>query len=133
MSCGTWPASGPFGVEAGKGGTCRYQRTVLAVVHHVTSATRLADLMPMLESDRRIQVVYTQAPNSRFGGGVAEYLQGLGGIVVPWCQAAQSRFDLAVAASCGSLEQLHAPVLAVPHGVGFGKLTSRWDGCGAGR
>jgi hypothetical protein len=130
MSCGTRPASGPFGLEASKGGTCRYRRTVLAVVHHLTSATRLADLVPMLEADRRIQVVYTWAPGSVFSGGVPEYLQGLGAVVVPWCQAVQSRFDLAVAASYGSLEQVHAPVLTVPHGVGFGKLTSRWDGHG---
>jgi hypothetical protein len=130
MSCGTWPASGPYGLEADKGGTCRYQRTVLAVVHHLTSATRLADLMPLLEVDQRIQVVYTWAPGSVFGSGVSEYLESLGAVVVPWCQAVQSRFDLAVAASYGSLERLHAPVLTAPHGVGFGKLTSRWDGRG---
>jgi hypothetical protein len=130
MSCGTGPAIGPFGLDAGKGGTCRHLRTVVAVVHHLTSAIRLADLVPLLEADRRIQVVYTQAPGSVFGAGVREYLQGLGAVVVPWCQVVQARFDLAVAASYGSLEQLHAPVLTVSHGVGFGKLTSRWEGPG---
>jgi hypothetical protein len=130
MSCGTGPARGPFGLDAGKGGTCRYQRTVVAVVHHLTAATRLADLMPLLEADRRIQVVYTQAPGSVFGGGVQQYLQELGAVTVPWCQVVQARFDLAVAASYGALEQLHAPVLTVSHGVGFGKLTSRRDGPG---
>jgi hypothetical protein len=103
---------------------------VVAVVHHLTSATRLADVVPLLEEDRRIQVVYTGAPGSVFGAGVSEYLQGLGAVVVPWCQVVQARFDLAIAASYGSLEQVHAPVLTVPHGVGFGKLTSRWAGRG---
>jgi hypothetical protein len=117
-------------LDAGKGGTCRHVRTVLAVVHHLTAATRLADVVPLLEADQRIQVVYTWAPGSVFGGGVREYLQRLGAVVVPWCQAVQAQFDLAVAASYGRLEQLHGPVLTVSHGVGFGKLTSRWDGYG---
>src|ERR1700690_1275828 len=130
MSCGTGPACGPFGLDAGKGGTCSYRRTVVAVVHHLTSATRLADLVPSLEADRRIQVVYTQAPGSVFSGGAREYLRELGAATVPWCQVVQTRFDLAVAASYGALEQLHAPVLTVAHGVGFGKLTGRRDGPG---
>lgn len=77
VSGGTWPAGGPFGLAAGRGGTCRYQRTVVvAVVHRLTSATRLADVVPLLEADRRIQVVYTWAPGSAFGAGVSEYLRG---------------------------------------------------------
>ena len=130
MSCGDFLVSGPFGLDAAKGETCGYQRTVLVAVHHVTAGTRLADVVPLLESDRRVQVIFTLAPGSVFSGGVREYLAGLGGVVVPWCQARQARFDLAVAAAHGGLEQLHAPVLTMPHGVGFGKYTSRWDGPG---
>jgi hypothetical protein len=130
MSCGQLTASGPFGLDAGKGETCRYQRTALAVVHHLTSATRLADVVPLLETDRRVQVVYTWAPGSVFSGGVGEYLGRLGAAVVPWCQATQTRFDLAIAASYGSLERLHAPVITVSHGAAFGKYMNRWDGAG---
>jgi hypothetical protein len=130
MSCGDFLVSGAFGLDAAKGETCGYQRTVLVAVHHVTAGTRLADIVPLLESDRRVQVVFTQAPGSVFSGGVREYLAGLGGVVVPWCQAKQTSFDLALAAAHGGLEQLHAPVVTVPHGVGFGKYTSRWDGPG---
>lgn len=122
--------AGPFGLDAGKGQTVAYQRTALVVVHHVTSATRLADVVPLLEADRRVQVVYTWAPASVFGGGVQRYLARLGGVVIPWQQAAQLRFDLAVAAAYGLLERLHAPVVAMSHGVGFGKYMSRWDGPG---
>jgi hypothetical protein len=130
MSCGDWPVIGPFGLDAGKGETCGVQRTVLVAVHHLTAGTRLGDIVPLLESDRRVQVVYTWAPGSVFSRGVREYLSGLGGVVIPWCQARQVTFDLALAAAHGSLEQLHAPVLTLPHGVGFGKYTTRWDGPG---
>jgi hypothetical protein len=100
------------------------------VVHSVTAGDRLADIAPLLESDLRVQVIYTCAPSSVFSAGVPEYLHRLGGVVVPWEQAAQVRFDLAVAAGHGKLEQLHAPVLTVPHGVGFSKYASVWPGPG---
>lgn len=129
MSYEDW-AYGPFGLDAMKGRTIRCQRTVLAVAHSVTAATRLADIVPLVESDRRVQVVYTWAPSSVFSAGVQDLLSHLGGVVIPWRQAVQVRFDLAIAASHGLLEQLHAPVLTVPHGVGFAKYPSRWAGPG---
>ncbi|MGH3167635.1 MAG: hypothetical protein ACRDN0_17315, partial [Trebonia sp.] len=107
-----WPI-GPFGLDEYRAATYFPERTVLAVVHHMTAAARLADIMPLLESDRRIQVVYTCPPTSMFPGDVAEHLTRLGMVVIPWRQAAQQRFDLAVAASYGQLERLHAPVLHV--------------------
>jgi hypothetical protein len=129
MSCEEW-VPGPFGLDARKGRTFRYQRTVLMVVHSVTAGSRIADIAPLLESDRRIQVTWTRAPSSVFSVGVRDFLRSLGGAVVPWRQATQSRFDMAVAASHGSLEQVHAPVLVVPHGVGFSKYPSVWPGSG---
>jgi hypothetical protein len=129
MSCEEW-VQGPFGLDAGKGRTFRYQRTALMVVHSVTAGFRIADIAPLLESDRRIQVTWTRAPSSVFSAGVRDFLRSLGGAVVPWRQAIQSRFDMAVAASHGSLEQVHTPVLVVPHGVGFSKYPSVWPGSG---
>lgn len=129
MSSDGW-ASGPFGLDAARGQTFRYERTVLAVVHSVTAGTRLADVVPLLESDRRIQVIYTSPDSSLFTAGVPEFLAGLGGVVIPFRQAAQIRFDLAVAAADGGLERLHAPVLRMPHGVGFNKLPRAWAGQG---
>ncbi|HUY45477.1 MAG TPA: hypothetical protein VMV92_07095 [Streptosporangiaceae bacterium] len=128
MSCGDW-IQGPFGLDAAKGRTFRCERTVLVVVHSVTAGTRLADIVPLLESDRRVQVTYTGA-SSVFSAGVSEFLGKLGGVFIPWKQATQTRFDLAIAASQGGLEQLHAPVLLVPHGVGFSKYPSVWHGPG---
>lgn len=121
--------NGPFGIDAARWGTGHSSRTVLVVVHSVTAGTRLADVTPLLESDLRIQVVFTEGSSS-FPGGTREFLRELGGIVVPWRQATHERFDLAVAASYGRLEQIHAPVLTLSHGAGYGKYPNRWDGYG---
>jgi hypothetical protein len=107
-----------------------YQRTVLVVVHTVTAGTRLVDVVPLLETDLRVQVVFTYAPSALISGGVREYLECLGGVVLPWQLATQMRFDLALAASDGLLEWVHAPVLRMPHGVGYTKYPARWDGDG---
>src|SRR5580700_2829913 len=111
-------ARGPFGLDAQRGQTLRYQRTVLVVVHTVTAGTRLADVVPLLEPDLRVQVVFTYAPSALISGGVQEYLDRLGGVVVSWQQATQMPFDLALAASDGLLEWVHAPVMTMLHGVG---------------
>jgi hypothetical protein len=124
-------ARGPFGLDAQRGQTLRYQRTVLVVVHTVTAGTRLADVVPLLEPDLRVQVVFTYAPSALISGGVQEYLDRLGGVVVSWQQATQMPFDLALAASDGLLEWVHAPVMTMLHGVGYTKYPARWDGEGA--
>jgi hypothetical protein len=129
MGYGNWE-HGPFGLDARRGQTVRYQRTVLVVVHTVTAATRLVDVVPMLEADLRVQVVFTCAPSALISGGVAEFLDRLGGVVVPWQQATQARFDLAIAASDGLLEWVHAPVMTMLHGTGYNKYPVRWDGDG---
>jgi hypothetical protein len=54
---------------------------------------------------------------------VREFLRRLDGVVLPWQQAAEVRFDLAIAAARPSLERLHAPVLTVSHGIGDAIVT----------
>jgi hypothetical protein len=76
---GEW-ARGPFGLNAERGRTLRSQRTVLVVVHAVTAGTRLGDVMPLLEADLRVQVVFTHAPSALIPGGVQEFLASLGGV-----------------------------------------------------
>ncbi|MBO0802454.1 MAG: hypothetical protein J2P25_05200 [Nocardiopsaceae bacterium] len=105
------------------------RRTVLAVVHSVVTGARLADVLPVLASDWRIQVVFTAAP-SLFSVGVRDFLHDMGAVVVPWQQAVREPFDLAIAAGTGQLERLHAPVLLMPHGVGYGKLPASWQAYG---
>lgn len=123
-----WP-QGPYGIDADKGATVPARRTVLAVVHSVVTGARLADVLPVVASDWRVQVVFTPGP-SLFTNDVRDFLHGMGAFVVPWQQAVRERFDLAIAADTGQLERLHAPVVLMPHGVGYGKLPARWPGHG---
>jgi hypothetical protein len=129
MVDGEW-ARGPFGLDARRGQTLRCLRTALVVVHTVTAGTRLGDVVPLLEADRRVQVVFTGAPSALISAGVQEFLARLGGVVVPWRQAVQTRFDLALAASDGLLEWVHAPVVTMLHGAGYNKYPAQWDGHG---
>jgi hypothetical protein len=121
---------GPFGLDAVRGRTFPTQRTVLVAVHSFTAATRLADVWPLLWSDRRVQLVFSRPPGALMAAGTDRLLERLGGVVVPWQLVVQVRFDLAIAASWGQLERVHAPVLALSHGIGFSKLDVRYDGFG---
>ncbi|MFL4904209.1 hypothetical protein ACJ6WF_13745 [Streptomyces sp. MMS24-I2-30] len=102
--------------------TRRTRRRVLVVVHTVIAGQRLLDAIRVLEGDIRVQIIFTQAPDV-FSNGVAEFLAGLGGLVLPWNQAVHTSFDLALAASHGSLHELQAPVVVLPHGAGHNKIT----------
>jgi hypothetical protein len=126
-----WARIQGIGREAARGVTVRTRRTVLAAAHHVAAAKRLGDVISLIESDQRIQVVYTAVPASRLRMGTDEYLRAHGGLVIPWDHAvAQEGFDLAIVAGNGMLEQLQAPVMALPHGAGENKLLHRWPGHG---
>ena len=101
--------------------TREIRRKVLAVVHTVTAGQRLLEAIRLLEGDARVQVFFTAAPDV-FSNGVAAFLEGLRGLVLPWSQAVQTPFDLALAAGHGSLHELHAPVIVLPHGAGHNKI-----------
>jgi hypothetical protein len=88
----------PVGPDADRWVTRTRCRIVLVVVHTVTSGQRLMDVVRLLGPDMRIQVVFTAAPDV-FSAGVSEFLETVGGVVVPWLQATQLQFDLALAAS----------------------------------
>ncbi|USX54574.1 hypothetical protein [Lentzea sp. HUAS12] len=110
----------PVGINAARRVTRQDCRTVLAVGHTVTSCERLLEAVELLESDWRVQVVWTQAPDA-FSNGVSDFLRAAGGVVLPWEQARRQSFDLALACAYGSLNQLHAPVVVMPHGAGYAK------------
>jgi hypothetical protein len=117
----------PVGPDAGRWVTRTGCRVVLVVVHTVTSGQRLMDVVRLLGPDLRIQVVFTVAPDV-FNTGAAEFLEAAGGVVVPWLQATQLEFDLALAASYGSIHEIHAPLIVMPHGAGYAKLAARLPG-----
>ncbi|WP_223167185.1 hypothetical protein [Nonomuraea sp. SYSU D8015] len=97
---------------------------MLVIVHTVTSGQRLLDVVRLLATDLRVQVVFTMGPDV-FNNGVGEFLERIGGVVMPWHLAVRQRFDLAVCAAYGGIEDVHAPLLVVPHGAGYNKLVSR--------
>jgi hypothetical protein len=96
-------------------------RCVLVVVPHMTAGTRLGDLLPLLEADHRIQVLFTIPTVDDAWPGVEEYVRSSGGLTIPWQQALRTTFDLALAASYSQIDRVSAPVLVVPHGAGGGR------------
>jgi hypothetical protein len=111
-------------MDAGRWTTWDGCRRVLAVACTVADAQRLMDPVATVASDPRVQVVFTAAPGQVFGAGLDAWLARAGVVVVPWQQAVNTRFDLALAASASqALDRIHAPVVLFAHGVGFNKLT----------
>ena len=119
MDEGNW-ARLPVGIDAPQWLTRNTTRTVLVAVHTLVAGQRLLDIVGLVESDPRIQVVFTAAPEV-FDAGVPRFLRDIGAATIPWQQATRERFDLALAASCSSIARLHAPVLVLPHGAGYAK------------
>lgn len=112
----------PVGPEAADWVTRRVRRVVLAVVHNVTSLTRLLDVVSLFEADIRVQVVFSWTRSSPFTHDVERYLADVGAIVVPWEQALGMEFDLAIATSYGGeLAHIKAPLIALSHGMGYNK------------
>ncbi|MFE9600965.1 hypothetical protein [Streptomyces hokutonensis] len=112
----------PVGDDAGRWATRGRSRRVLFVVHNVTSATRLLDVLPLFHDDFRVQLLVTCTGSSAFRAGVAELLAKTGVPVLPWEQATTTPVDLAVSASFGGQLRALSGVLAVmSHGVGYTK------------
>ncbi len=121
----------PIGLGAEQWTTRRECKTVLIIVHTVTSGQRVLEAARLVENDMRIQAVFTQAPDV-FGDGVREFLASIGAVQVPWEQAKLTRFDLALAASLRGLNEIHTPLIVMPHGAGYNKLVIRREGRAVG-
>lgn len=118
MSVGT---TRPALIEQGHWLTVRDCKRVLVVVHTVTFAQRLREVFELLETDLRVQLVFTIAPHA-FGTGVTEFLHTLGITTVPWEEALRAEFDLALAAGSRGVHELRAPLVRISHGAGHIKL-----------
>ncbi|TNC27315.1 hypothetical protein [Amycolatopsis alkalitolerans] len=103
--------------------TVRAEKTVLAVVHNTTAATRLFDILPLFAEDPRVETVFTCPGSSAFTRGTGAFLARAGITeVLPWKQALRRRSDFAIAASYGGdLHEIDAPLMVVPHGMGYNK------------
>lgn len=111
----------PALIEQGHWLTIRDCKRVLVVVHTVTFAQRLREVFELLETDLRVQLVFTVAPHA-FGNGVTGFLRSLGITTVPWEEALRAEFDLALAAGFRGVHELRVPVVRISHGAGHIKL-----------
>jgi hypothetical protein len=97
-------------------------RSVLAIVHNVTAATRLFDVLQLLGGDERLRVVFTCTGSSAFHDGTLEYLSARGVRYLPWEEALAEPVELAISASYGGdLHLINSPLLVIPHGMGYNK------------
>ncbi|MFB8178903.1 hypothetical protein ACFC8N_23155 [Streptomyces sp. NPDC055966] len=124
----------PVGADAERWVTRVGCRRVLFVVHNVTSATRLLDVLPLFSGDLRVQMFATCTGSSPFLAGVPELLARAGLPVLPWEQAKETPFDLAVSASYGGeLAAVQAKLAVLSHGVGYNKRLATPDNTGQHR
>jgi hypothetical protein len=93
-------------------------RRVLAPIPHLQAASRILDVLPLLETDLRVQIVLTTPRTGYQWDGMGEFARDLGRLWMPWQQAIQIRWDLVLAACDWGVSELHGPVVLLPHGVG---------------
>ncbi|MDY0815761.1 hypothetical protein [Kitasatospora purpeofusca] len=118
----------PVGPDAARWATRGRCRRVLLVIHNVTAATRLVDVLPLFRDDLRVQVLATCTGSSPFQSGVAELLASMGIPVLPWEQALSTPVDLAISASFGGqLGDLKGKLTVLSHGVGYNKKLAAPD------
>ncbi len=118
----------PVGEDAERWITRVGCRRVLFIVHNVTSATRLLDIIPLFHSDVRVQMFATCTGSSPFLAGVPELLAQAGLPVLSWEQAKDTTFDLTVAASYGGeLGAVQGKLAVLSHGVGYNKRLATPD------
>ncbi|MFD4223997.1 hypothetical protein ACFWRE_31250, partial [Streptomyces fimicarius] len=112
----------PVGDDAARWATRVRCRRVLLVVHNVTSATRLLDVLPLFHDDLGIQLLATCTGSSAFRSGIADLLADTGVPVLPWEQALATPVDLAISASFGGeLHAIQGPLAILSHGIGYTK------------
>ncbi|WP_260327069.1 hypothetical protein [Streptomyces sp. TLI_185] len=118
----------PVGDDAARWATRGRSHKVLLVVHNVTAATRLLDVLPLFHDDFRVQLLATCPGSSAFRAGVVELLDGTGVPVLPWEQAVETPVALAVSASFGGqLRSLSGVLTVLSHGVGYTKTLATPD------
>ncbi|MFJ2097628.1 hypothetical protein [Streptomyces sp. ID05-18] len=112
----------PVGDDAARWATRVRCRRVLFVVHNVTSATRLLDVLPLFHDDLGVQLLATCTGTSAFRSGVADLFADTGLPALPWEQALATPVDLAISASFGGeLPAIQGPLIALSHGIGYTK------------
>jgi hypothetical protein len=108
----------PVGLGAAERVTRADCRSVLVMVPTMAAGTRLSEVVPLLEADHRLQLIYTVPRTLERWHGLDGYVHGLGALVLPWDQAVRQRYDLVLTASHREIEHVRGSVIVLPHGVG---------------
>ncbi|MDA8371778.1 MAG: hypothetical protein M0026_18190 [Nocardiopsaceae bacterium] len=120
------------GADSARWTTLPGRRVVLAIARTFTSTVRLLEALSVCRGDQRIQVVFSFDDTSAFNAGTESLLLENGVCLLPWETAASIPADLIVTASENvDLSGFSAPVVLLPHGVGFQKFVP--DSLGRGR
>ncbi|MEV7020956.1 hypothetical protein [Kitasatospora sp. NPDC093558] len=119
----------PHAWPADRWNTRPVRARVLAVARTLTSATRVLDVLTLLNRDG-IEHYATVNPGSAFADGLDDYLRGLPGItLLDWEDAVRHHFDLAVACAVhSSMHRLDARLVVLPHGAGYNRLVTESTG-----
>lgn len=110
--------------ERGRWSTWGGERLVLAVGRTFTSTVRLLDALPVFRGDPRVDVLFAFDDTTAYYEGAGELVRAAGWRTVPWTDAGRLDHDLVLTASENvDLRQLDggAPVVVLPHGIGFHK------------
>jgi hypothetical protein len=114
----------PVGPHGARWSTLAPQRQVLIVVHSVTAMNRLADILSIFDSDRRVQLTFTFPNASAVRSDIEHRLRQDGAVIVPWPQAINTEFDLAISVHhSGDLHEINAPLAMLSHGMGYTKYS----------
>lgn len=100
--------------------TVRAEYKVLIMAPTMTSVQRLLDIAEVFAADLRVQSSFT-VPPSKFGDGTEKMLDNLGAPMVPWSDAVNRRYNLAVTANLGGIAEVDAPVALFSHGASRNK------------
>ncbi|WP_106185058.1 hypothetical protein [Umezawaea tangerina] len=99
------------------------KKVVLIVVRTLTCCDRVRDILPLCDSDRRLEIHWVVEPGSAYRDGVDDYLKNLDVRLLRWAQARRRRFDLILAAHVDRrLGRLRGPIFVFPHGAGFNRI-----------
>ncbi|MGW1176002.1 hypothetical protein ACWD4P_20080 [Kitasatospora sp. NPDC002543] len=122
--------SHPHAWPADRWNTEPVKARVLAVARTLTSATRVLDVLSLLNPEG-VERYFTVNPGSAFADrALDEYLHGLPGFtVLDWEEAVRLRFDLAVSCAVhSSMHRLDARLVVLPHGAGYNRLVTESTG-----
>ncbi|MGW5744982.1 hypothetical protein [Amycolatopsis sp. NPDC003861] len=104
--------------------TTRVGESALVLVPHPVALARLEDHVPLLETDHRVQCVFTVPEDGEDRPDAADLVRAHGGLLLSAKQAAQTTHGLVLAGSTRGLDAVRGPRLLVPHGGGLGQCRS---------